>query len=161
MQKTKYKMQNAKWQPEHNGNCQPEPVHRMSRSYTAGLRRLMGRRPSSDWSSVRIPHLSTIGAIRKERYMIISCKFFFFYWQLTNHNSFGHIFFPSSFHCLLINWIFSQHLKYLLILGHDYHLIQLLVCICVCAHIHLPGLQRGCRKKDFLISEWVVEIFAS
>ena len=90
--------------------------------------------------------LSIIVAIRQERYMIISCRFFFTF-QWTNHNSFGHISFPSSFHCLMINWIFCQHLKYLLMLGHDYHSIQLLVCICVCAHIHLPGLQRGCRKK--------------
>ena len=56
------------------------------------LRRMMGRRPSSDWSSVRVPHLSTIGAIRKERYMIMSCKFFFFFWKWSIHNSFGHIF---------------------------------------------------------------------
>ena len=54
----------------------------------------------------------------------------------------------------MINWIFCQHLKYLLMLGHDYHLIQLLVCICVCAHIHLPGLQRGCRKKT-RFNQWV------
>ena len=77
MQNAKYKMQNTKWQTGHNGKCQPERAHRMSRSYTAGLRRMMGRRPSSDWSSVRIPHLSIIVAIRTERYMIISCKFFF------------------------------------------------------------------------------------
>ena len=92
IQKAKYKRQNIKWQPEHNGKCQPERAHRMSRSYTAGLRRMMGRRPSSDWSSVRVPHLSTIGAIRKERYMIMSCKFFFFFWKWSIHNSFGHIF---------------------------------------------------------------------
>ena len=47
----KNKMQNAKWQPVKNGKCQPERAHRMSRSYTAGLRRMMGRRPSS----VRVP----------------------------------------------------------------------------------------------------------
>ena len=99
-----------------------------------------GRRPSS----VMVPFNYCCYKARKIHDYLLQV---FFTFQWTNHNYFGHISLSSSFHCLMINWIFCQHLKYLLMLGHDYHSIQLLVCICVCAHIHLPGLQRGCRKK--------------